>query len=439
MYQQFSIKKIYMISLALFLLGSTIVATAATSAVFIAGRAVAGVGGAGLTAGAFIIVTQIMPLRKRPVFMSLLGTAEGVAIIVAPIIGGVLTESLSWRWCFYINLPIGGLALITIALLFSNPRPGEGTNLSLKQKLDQLDIIGNFFFIPSMTLLFLILSWAGIKFSWTDPKIIGLFVVFGVLLVAFIYTQYLRGDKATLPSRIFKQRSVMAGFVFITCMSGAMSVVAYYLPTYFQTVLGYSPAASGYLLLPFMIAFLVAVLVHGALTSVLGYYTPFMIVGSILAPIAAGLLTTLKVQPEIVRTLIYGGLAGFGAGLGIQAPQSAVQCALPAADVPIGLSFVTFGQQFGSALFVALAQTILSNQLATNLQRFDPDLTAKAIGNMGIVELKHSLTQHGRLQEVLSGLDESLTQTWYPVVGLAGVTIFGSLAMEWRSVKEKRN
>ena len=430
---------IFLISVAIFLAGSLIVATSVTSPMFIVGRAVTGTAAAGTNAGAFTIITQIMPLRKRPMFISLLGSVEGVAIIAAPIIGGALTQHLSWRWCFYINLPVAGLALVVIALFFSNPRTSSAEGLTWKEKLDQLDLIGNFFFIPSITSLFIILSWAGIKYPWSDPRIIGLFVVFGTLMIAFIYTEYRRGNDAALPPRIFKQRSVLAGFIFLTCMSGSMSIVVYYLPTYFQAVRGYKPAASGYLLLPALLAFLCAVLIHGAGTSLIGYYTPFMILGSVLTPIAAGLLTTFKVDTSIVRILVYSGITGFAAGIAYQAPSNAVQTVLPAADVPLGISMILFGQYFGGALFVALAQTIFANQLAKNLQRLDPALTAKAIENMGIMELKSIVGSHGRMDLVLSGIDKSMTQMWYLVVGLTCVTMIGSLAMEWKSVKEKRN
>jgi hypothetical protein len=339
---------------------------------------------------------------------------------------------------FLYQPPVGGLALVVIALFFTNPRASGGEGMTWKEKLDQLDLIGNFFFIPSITSLFIILSWAGIKYPWSDPKIIGLFVVFGVLLIAFIYTEYRRGNNAALPPRVFKQRSVLAGFIFLTCMSGSMSVVVYYLPTYFQAVRGYKPAASGYLLLPVLLSFLCAVLVHGVGTSLIGYYTPFMIFGSVLTPIAAGLLTTFKVDMSIIRTLIYSGLIGFSAGIAYQAPSNAVQTVLPAADVPLGISMILFGQYFGGALFVALAQTIFANQLAKNLQILDPTLTAKAIENMGIMELKNSVG-NGRMDSVLSGIDKSLTQMWYLVVGLTCVTMIGSLTMEWKSVKEKKN
>ena len=310
--------------------------------------------------------------------------------------------------------------------------------MTFKQKLDQMDLVGNLLFLPSITCLFIILSWAGIKYAWSDPKVIGLFVIFGVFLLGFLYNEYRRGDKATLPPRIIKQRSVIAGFIFISCMSGAMSVVEFYLPTYFQAVRGYGPATSGYLLLPIILSFLIAVTIQGAATSIIGYYTPFMILASVLAPVAAGLMTTLELDSSLVQTLVYSGLTGLAAGLGYQGPQNAVQCALSTTDAPMGVSIILFAQHFGSALYVALAQTLFSNLLSKNLQSLNPDLTPRTIENMGIMELKNSFG-HKDLHQVILGFDESLTRTWYLVVGLTCATMVGSLATEWKSVKQKKN
>ena len=168
MYKIFSVKRIFLISTAIFLVGSVFCATAVTSPMFVVGRAITGLGTSGVIAGAFTLLVQTLPLRKRPVYTGVLGAGEGVATVVAPIVGGVLTQKLSWRWCFYINLPIGGLALIVTALFFSNPRISEGANMTWRQKLNQLDLIGNLVFVPSITCLFIALSWV------SDPPLINL-------------------------------------------------------------------------------------------------------------------------------------------------------------------------------------------------------------------------------------------------------------------------
>lgn len=180
-----------------------------------------------------------------------------------------------------------------------------------------------------------------------------------------------------------------------------------------------------------------ALLINGTGTSLVGYYAPFMLVASVLLPIASGLLTTSKVNTSLAQFFAYSGLAGFGAGISFFAPQTAVQTVLPTTDTPLGLSVVLFGQHFGSALFVSIAQTIFTNQLSKNLQELVPGLTTKSIENMGLTDLK-STVPAGKMNEALAELDKSLMQTWYLVVGLACLTIVGSLAMEWRSVKQKK-
>lgn len=162
-----------------------------------------------------------------------------------------------------------------------------------------------------------------------------------------------------------------------------------------------------------------------------------MLVASTLMPIAAGLMTTSKVDTSLARFFAYSGLAGFATGISFFAPQTAVQTALPTADAPLGLSVVLFGQHFGSALFVSIAQTIFTNQLSKNLQDIVPGLTTQSIENMGLTDLKSSIPID-QLQVALAELDKSLMQTWYLVVGLACLTMVGSLAMEWRSVKKKK-
>lgn len=138
---------------------------------------------------------------------------------------------------FYrINLPIGALSLAAMFFLFSDPRTRQEDDLTLTQKIRELDLVSNFLFIPSLTALFIALSWAGTKYPWSDGKVIALFVVFGVLFAAFIFNQHRRGDSAVLPFRIIKHRNVIAGFIFTTCTNSMTNVLEWYLPTYYQIV-----------------------------------------------------------------------------------------------------------------------------------------------------------------------------------------------------------
>ncbi|OGM48709.1 efflux pump antibiotic resistance protein [Aspergillus bombycis] len=438
LYTLFSIKAIFLISNMIFLVGSVLCATAASSTMFIVGRAVTGLGFAGELAGCFAVLVHIVPLNRRPVFAGLMACVESLAIIAAPILGGALTQSLGWRWCFWINLPIGAVSLVTMLFLFSDPRTVQEDDLTITQKIRELDLVSNCLFIPSLTALFIALSWAGTKYPWSDGKVIGLFVVFGVLLIAFIINQYRRGDSAALPFRIIKSRNVIAGFIFTTCTNSMTNVLEWYLPTYYQIVRNQTPSESGYLMIPILVGMMLGLFLQGIGTTTFGYYAPFMIFGSVCMPIAAGLMTTYNPHTSLAQIILYSGLAGFGGGIGFQGSQAAVQTTLSAADVNLGIGVILFGQSMGPAVFIAIAQVIFTNQLSSILDGVVPGLTPAYIAERGLGDI-NNLVPMQRWDEVLRGIDQSLTRTWYLCVALGCTTIVGSLLIEWRSVKEKQS
>lgn len=435
-YTLFPLRPVFLFSVGTFICGSLLSALAPSSRVFVLSRAICGLGTAGAIQGAFYMLTHIVPLRKRPAIAGTLGGAEAVASIAAPTIGGLIIGRLSWRWCFWINIPTGALAFIVIALSLKLDQ-NDMSSLTLRQKLVELDLVGNLLFVPSLTCLFLAFSWAGTTYPWNSGIVIGLFVAFAVLLALFIYSQHRRGDKATLPYRIVSNRSVLAGIIFSSCANSALNVFEYYLPTYFQTVREYSATKSGYMLFPCLICYLVAMVSHGFGVGAIGYYVPFMILASTMMPIFAGLMTTLTVDTTDARVLGYSAALGFAGGIGFQAPQSAVQTVLPDKDASLGLSVIIFAQNFGPALFIAVAQTIFLNRLSDNLRQLIPGLSAQEVNNMGLNDIK-TLVGTVNLDKALGIMDTSLMQTWYLGVALACVTMLGSLTMEWRSVKDKK-
>lgn len=435
-YTLFPLRPAFMASIGIFMLGSLMGATALSSTVFVVSRAVCGLGTAGTIQGCFYMLVHVVPLRKRPLVVGLLSGIESLANISSPSVGGLIVGSVSWRWCFWINLPIGALSLIIIffALRLDVKRR---SSLTLRQKIVELDLVGNVLFIPSLTSLFLALSWAGTKYPWSSGTVIGLFITAALLLALFAYDQNCRGEKATLPLRILGNRSVLAGFVFASCTNAAMNVFEYYLPTYFQSVRAYTATRSGYLMLPLMAGFLVAMLMHGAGVSALGYYVPFMLFASILMPIFAGLMTTFTTDTALEKITGYSLAMGFAGGIGFNAPQSAVQTMLPVKDTSTGIAIIYFAQNFGPAVFLAIAQTIFLNRLSENLTVLVPGLSPNAVNNMGLTELRMFVGQD-ELGKALGVLDKSLMQTWYLAVGLTCMTMVGSIAMEWGSVKDKK-
>lgn len=174
-------------------------------------------------------MTVSFPLRYRPMMTGLSVGVEGIAIVAGPLLGGLITDYINWRWCFYINLPFGAVTIL-LALVFLKDPPSRPPNADLpwRGKIAQLDLIGTAMFIPSITCLFAALQFGSTNYGWKDARTILLFVIFGVLLAVFLLVQLKYQDKATLPPRIIRQRSILAGFVFSFCMNSALNVIVYY-------------------------------------------------------------------------------------------------------------------------------------------------------------------------------------------------------------------
>ena len=191
-------------------------------------------------------------------------------------------------------------------------------------------------------------------------------------------------------------------------------------------------------MIPILVGMMLGLFLQGIGTTTFGYYAPFMIFGSICMPIAAGLMTTYNPHTSLAQMILYSGLAGFGGGIGFQGSQAAVQTTLSAADVNLGIGVILFGQSMGPAVFIAIAQVIFTNQLSSILEGVVPGLTPAYIAERGLGDIKN-LVPMQRWDEVLHGVDQSLTRTWYLCVALGCTTIVGSLLMEWRSVKQKQS
>ncbi|KAF2666842.1 putative efflux pump antibiotic resistance protein [Microthyrium microscopicum] len=435
LYSLYSLKHILLISVVIFMVGSVMCAAAPTSAAFVAGRAMSGFASAGIISGAFCTLMEVLPLRRRPFWGGIMSNVEGIAVIASPILGGFIVGKLGWRWCFWINVPIGAVTFVFLLTFLKDLKPTE--TLPWKEKLVQVDLISNAIFVPSLTCLFLALGWAGTRNDWSSPTIIALFVAFIVLLTGFAVMQHRRQDTATLPPRLLRNRSVLSGFIFSFCCNSTIQVVQYYLPTYFQSVRGYTSSQSGIMMLPIIISFLLAMVIQGSAVSLIGYYVPFMLAGSVLLPVFAGLMTTFTVDSSLAKLIFYTGLLGFGAGIGFQAPQTAVQTSLSPADARMGLATIIFAQHFGPAVFISAAQSIFTNRLQANLKGLAPSLNATSIENTSLGELRTHI-RVDQLQGLLSRFDLSLVQTWYLAVALGCITMVGSLGMEWRTVKRER-
>ncbi|KAK6848915.1 efflux pump aflT [Apiospora arundinis] len=430
LYTFFSVKNTFLATVVLFEIGSAICGAAPSSVVFIIGRAIAGVGAAGIFSGVIIIIVYAVPLHKRPLYQGLFGAVFGLASVVGPLVGGAFTSKVSWRWCFYINLPFGGVALAVVAFLLKIP-DRDTTKAPLKEKLLQLDAVGTSVLIPGVVCLLLALQWGGLEYQWNNGRIIALLTLGAVLLIGFVLTQIFMPKTATVAPRIFKQRSIVAGVWATVCIGSQMMIFVYFLPIYFQAIKGASAVDSGIRLLPLTLSMVVASMANGIFVNKIGYYTPSMIAGTCLLAIGAGLLTTLEIDTPRAQILY-----GFGMGLTFQAPNLAAQTVLPTKDVPTGTSLMFFSQLLGGAIFISVGQNVLNNQLLTRLSGL-PGFKPSMISQNGATTLSKSLPAD-LLEPVLLAYNESLRVVFRVGLVLTCLIVLGSAAMEFRSVKKNK-
>ncbi|KAJ5670686.1 uncharacterized protein N7477_006049 [Penicillium maclennaniae] len=437
-YTFYSIKWIYLLALSIFEIGSLVCATTPSSVGLIIGRAIAGLGAAGLYSGAMLIVHQSVPLVKRPAYTGLIGSMFGIASVGGPLMGGAFTDRLTWRWCFYINLPVGAVTFFFILFFFKATPPlvGKGGR-TWKQQLAEFDLPGSFFFLPAIICLLLALQWGGTTYAWGSARIVALFVVFGVLIIIFIGLQWWGQDRATIPPRLIKNRNVWGTAWYALAIGAAYFVMIYYLPIWFQSVKGATAIKSGIMNLPMIISVVLLGILAGGLVTACGYYTPFMIASSIIMTIGAGLLSTLEVDSGHPKWIGYQAMFGIGLGMGMQMPMIVVQTALKTEDVPSGTALVMFAQTLGGAIFVSVAQNVFQNQLVHNIQTDAPGADAAKIVGAGATMLRNILPGPA-LAPVLVAYNNAITQTFYVSVAMGALSLIGPIFIEWLSVKGKK-
>ncbi|RAK74682.1 MDR family MFS transporter [Aspergillus fijiensis CBS 313.89] len=438
LYTLFSIKWVFLSALFVFKLGSLICGVAPDSVTLIVGRAIAGLGSAGIFTGAMVTLAHTVAPAKRPMFFSMLGGMYGIASVAGPLMGGVFTDHATWRWCFYINLPLGGVKAIGLLTLLRLPAKPQTQRKSLVATLKGLDPLGTVIFVPAIVCLLLALQWGGVTYLWSSGRVIALFVIFALALLAFVGLQLFLGEDATVPIGIARQRTIASASLFGLCIGGSFFTLIYYIPIW---VVPSDPQRHRRPLRnqlpPMILSNVVGIIVSGALTTAFGYNAPFFLLSSGIMSLGAGLIITFTVDISQAKWVGFLFLYGLGVGFGFQQGGVAAQAVLPLSQVSVGTAIVMFTQMLGGSLFVSVAENIFSKHLIANIAALDiPGLSPEAVVAAGATGFR-ALVGAEDLPAVLVAYNDALVKVFQLALILGCLSLSGAVGVEWRSIRGK--
>ncbi|KAF2470380.1 MFS general substrate transporter [Lindgomyces ingoldianus] len=437
LYKFFSTSVVYKVSIVIFEVGSVLCATATSSAVFIFGRAIAGLGAAGILQGALSIISQIVPLEQRPMYMGIVISVFAVTVCVGPPLGGAFTQHSSWRWCFWINLPIGAAVLVALTVFLKLKREdNQYQQMSLKKKLASMDPFGCLTFISAVCCLLLALQWGGQTKPWKSAMIIGLLAGFAGLAILFVCIQLILQDNALIPIHVIRRRSIWTGVIVLFFLGSSNYLISFFMPFWFQSVRNIKPVDSGVNFIPYLLPQIVALVIVGVLVRATGYYVPYMVLGELVCIAGMALLTQLSETTTTVKWASFLVVAGLGMGMAMQLPYTAVQVTLPDEDIPTGNGLAVLFYQLGGATAISFGQTITISTIIEQLPSRIPGLPVDAVLKAGASGLSDLVSSPDALRTLKSIWNTAIDRTMILSVALVAASVPFTLGMEWLSVKK---
>ena len=362
-------KKLFQAAIIIFLIGSALSGLSRDMTQLIGFRALQGIGAGGLMVGAQAIIGDIVSPRQRGKYMGYFGAVFGLSSVIGPLAGGFITQHLSWRWVFYINIPIGIIALAVIAVVLQLPR--QRTHHSI-------DFLGTALLGAGVTAIILLTTWGGTTYAWGSAPILLLAAAGLVLVIAFCWAE-VRAAEPVIPLALFRVSvfsvSNAVGFIVGFVMFGAII----YIPLYLQTVHAATPTSSGLQLLPLVGGMLVTFTVSGRLVSKWGRYKIFPVIGTAVMTLGLFLFSLLTPTTPLAVSSVYMVVLGLGIGCVMQVLVVAVQNAVPQSQLGTATSSSTFFRSIGGSFGVAVFGAIFNNRLAANLPKYLPPAALRAV------------------------------------------------------------
>ncbi|KAL9616549.1 MAG: hypothetical protein Q9160_008591 [Pyrenula sp. 1 TL-2023] len=414
-------------AIIIFTIGAIIGAVANNFTVILVGRTIQGIGGGGVLILPEIIVTDLVPLAKRPAYFSIFSGIWALGSVMGPILGGGFAQDVSWRWIFWINLPFAGIGFILAALFLQlNQRIS-----TLSAKLKRVDWVGTVLFIAASTGFLIPLTWGGVMYAWDSWRTLVPLIVSAFGFLPFILWEIYGAAEPLMRLSLFKNRTTNIAFL-ITFLHGIILwCLLYYLPLYYEGVKGYSPIITGVAVFPETFTVAPAAIVTGIVISKTGRYRLILQLGLLLGTIGCGILYLLKPDTSIPGFIFLNLVSGIGMGMVFPTETIAIQASSPAADVAFAMGLFSLFRAFGQSVGVAIGGVVFQNEMKRRLMGSEllsgraSELAADASGLVQII--KDMAAGSAEKKELIQAYSDSLDIVWIVICALCGVGFIASL------------
>ncbi|KAH7124117.1 major facilitator superfamily domain-containing protein [Dendryphion nanum] len=421
----FGRKPLIYVSLALFLAGSIVAALANNFTVILVGRSVQGVGGGGIIAMTEIVVTDMVPLRERGKWFSLISGMWAIGTVAGPLLGGGFAQSVSWRWVFWINLPFLGIGTIMVTLFLKLSYQTS----SFFAKLRRVDWVGMVLFLGSTTGFLIPLTWGGVQYAWDSWRTLVPLLVSAAGLVLFVVHQELWAPEPLIRTSVFKTTTAAVTYLGTVIHGIILWSVLYYLPLYYEAVKGMSPTMAGVALFPQTFTVAPAAMGVGAAIAITGKYQWAVWAGWFLTTLGMGLLIHLETHTKTVAWVFLNLVGGLGTGMLFPAMAIATQASATSKDQAYASNIFSFLRAFGQTIGVAIGGVIFQNQMKKKMLTY-PLLADKAAeysrDAAGLVQIIKAMPDSPMKSQLKDSYTDALRYIWIVMTVFAAVAFIAS-------------